>query len=173
MEAAKNVAASQVRMTDTSILTQNVTTFIKSSVNFENIFCQGWSPLRISAKLPFSSQPLTLHLSLSHFSPVLPAAFYSPAAGNMPGCLAAWLPGCSAAWLLGCLAAWMLGCLTARLPGCPDAWLLGCPVARLHGCLIAWMLGCLIARMKCAESGIFKIKNRKCHPVQDGQSSFG
>ena len=52
MEAAKNVAASQVRMTDTSILTQNVTTFIKNSVNFENIFCQGWSPLRISAKLP-------------------------------------------------------------------------------------------------------------------------
>ena len=58
MEAAKNVAASQVRMTGTSILTQNVTTFIKSSVNFENIFCQGWSPLRISAKLPLSSQPL-------------------------------------------------------------------------------------------------------------------
>ena len=35
------------------------------------------------------------------------------------------------------------------------------------------MPGCLIARMKCAESGIFKIKNRKCHPVQGGQGSFG
>ena len=67
MEAAKNVAASQVRMTDTSILTQNVTTFIKNSVNFENIFCQGWSPLRISAKLPLSSQ-------LSKFPGTTPAA---------------------------------------------------------------------------------------------------
>ena len=67
--------------------------------------------------------------------------------------------------MLGCLAARLLGCLAARLHGCLIAWMLGC--------LIAWMLGCLIARMKCAESGIFKIKNRKCHPVQDGQSSFG
>ncbi len=167
MEAAKNVAASQVRMTDTSILTQNVTTFIKSSVNFENIFCQGWSPLRISAKLPFSSQPLTLHLSLSHFSPVLPAAFYSPAAGNMPGCLAAWLLGCPVAWLPGCLAAWLpdcsaawlLGCLDARLPDCSAAWLPGCLAAWLPGCSAAWMPDCLDARLPDCPDEMCRIRH--------------
>lgn len=152
-------------MTGTSILTQNVTTFIKNSVNFENIFCQRWLPLGISAKLPLSSQPLTLHLGRSHFSPVSPAAFYSPAAGNMPGCLIARMPGCSAAWLPGCLAARMLGCATAWLPGCSAAW--------LPDCSAAWLPDCPAARMKCAESGIFKIKNRKCHPVQGDQGSFG
>ena len=40
-------------------------------------------------------------------------------------------------------------------------------------CQDAWLLGCPDARMKCAESGIFKIKNRKCHPVQGDQGSFG
>lgn len=142
MEAAKNVAASQVRMTGTSILTQNVTTFIKNSVNFENIFCQRWLPLGISAKLPLSSQPLTLHLGRSHFSPVSPAAFYSPAAGNMPGCLIARMPGCSAAWLPGCLSAWLPVCSAARMLGCLIARMPGCLIARLPGCPDAWLPDC-------------------------------
>ena len=156
-------------MTGTSILTQNVTTFIKNSVNFENIFCQRWSPLGISAKLPLSSQPLTLQSCFAR-------SFLFPSSRKH-----ARLPDCPDAWLLGCLA--------ARLPGCPDArmrdglaaWLLGCSAARLLDCLIArmpgcpaaWLPDCPAARMKCAESGIFKIKNRKCHPVQGDQGSFG
>ena len=60
----------------------------------------------------------------------------------MLGCLLAWMPGCSAAE--------MLGCLFARLPD-----------ARLQS-----------SQDKCAESGIFKIKNRKCRPVQGSRGSF-
>ena len=79
--------------------------FHQKFCKFRKYFCQRWSPLGISAKLPLSSQPLTLHLSRSHFSPVSPAAFYSPAAGNMLDCLDARMPRCSAARLLGCSAA--------------------------------------------------------------------
>ena len=131
MEAAKNVAASKVRMTGTSILTQNVTTFIKNSANFENIFCQGWSPLGISAKLPLSSRPLTLQSCFAR-SFLFPSSRKHARMPDCPdawllGCLAARLPVCLAARMLGCLIARMPGCLIARLPGCPDAWLPDCP----------------------------------------------
>ena len=62
-----------------------------------------------------------------------------------------------------------LGCLDAGRLGCWDAWLPGCWAARLLGCLAAWMLG---SQDKCAESGIFKIKNRKCRSVQGSRGSF-
>ena len=89
-----------------------------------------------------SSQPLTLHLSLLHFNPVSPAAFYSPAAGNMPGCLIARMPGCSAAWLPGCLSAWLPVCSAARMLGCLIARMPGCLIARLPGCPDAWLPDC-------------------------------
>lgn len=152
-------------MTGTNIVTQNVTTFIKNSANFENIFCQGFY-----ADIPSNKKS---RLSPTFFYCYFPLTFLFPSSRkharmlsremtmqtDQPRCHmprapkttptsrgASGIPISPAPAGKPCDDRRSGDCRFLRSAlGCLNAWMLDCWDAWLFGCVTAGMLGCLAA----------------------------
>lgn len=150
-------------MTGTSIVTQNVTTFIKNSANFENIFCQGfYADIPSNKKKPTFADFFLLLFSSYFFIPQKQETCQDAQQRNDDADRPAQVPhaagtedyankqGSKRHSHISCPAGKpcddrrsgdcrflrsALGCLNAWMLDCWDAWLFGCVTAGMPGCL--------------------------------------